>query len=224
SKERFKRILLFKFRINKFPKPFRGMVSFQKPLHKIDITEFPMEVPKWKFPQQSKEKLVGIVPEPLEDYICLVPSAAWELKRWDVAYWKELILQLHDRKFLVIGGPADDFCEEIAAVAPERAISLAGKTSLMDSCYVVHETALTISADTGFIHAADLFGKKGIFLAGPTAFGYPTGKQIAILEKEMPCRPCTKDGRGKCSQKINKECLMALTPQLVAKKVRELIE
>ncbi len=223
SKERFKRILLFKFRINKFPKPFRGMVSFQKPLHKFGITEFPMEVPKWKFPQQSKEKLAAIVPESLEEYICLVPSAAWELKRWDVAYWKELILQLPDRKFLVIGGPADDFCEEIAAVAPERAISLAGKTSLMDSCYVVHETVLTISADTGFIHAADLFGKKGIFLAGPTAFGYPTGKQISILEKEMPCRPCTKDGRGKCSQKINKECLMALTPKLVAQKVRELL-
>ncbi len=219
SKERLKRILLFKFRVNKFPKPFRGMVSFQKPLTKFGITNFPMEYAEWNFPTDAQKKLANITSLELKEYICLVPSAAWELKRWDVDYWKLLIKLLPKQHFLIIGGPNDTFCEEIASVAPNRAISLAGKTSLIDSCYVVHQTALTISADTGFIHAADLFGKKGIFLAGPTAFGFPTGKHIKTLEKNMACRPCTKDGRGKCSQKIQKECLIALTPKMVAKEV-----
>ncbi len=222
SKERLKRILLFKFRINKFPKPFRGMVSFQQPLTKFGIHNFPMQPPLWQFPEVTKEKLAKLTHQPLGRYICLVPSAAWELKRWDVSYWKKLIQLLPEQHFLIIGGPGDTFCEEIASVAPERAISLAGKTSLIDSCFVVHETALTVSADTGFIHAADLFGKKGIFLAGPSAFGFPTGNHIKTVEKEMSCRPCTKDGRGKCSQKIHKECLMALTPEMVAQQIEVL--
>ncbi len=223
SKERLKRILLFKFRINKFPKPFRGMVSFQKPLYQFGITDFPMNFSQWNFPTATQEKLDKLVELELKNYICLVPSAAWELKRWDISYWKELIQLLPQQHFLIIGGPSDTFCEEIASVAPDRAINLAGKTSLIDSCFVVHETALTVSADTGFIHAADLFGKKGIFLAGPSAFGFPTGSHIKTLEKEMPCRPCTKDGRGKCSQKTHKECLMSLTPEMVATAIRNSI-
>ncbi len=223
SKERLKRILLFKFRINKFPKPFKGMVSFQKPLLRFGITNFPMTPPKWKFSTKSEEKLSKIIPYKLENYICLVPSAAWELKRWDIAYWKRLIELLPSRKFLIIGGPTDTFCAEIAAICPKRAISLAGKSSLMDSCFIVSKTILTVSADTGFIHAADLFGKKGIFLAGPSAFGFPTGTQIITMEKQMNCRPCTKDGRGKCSQKIHKECLMGLSPEMVARKIEEIL-
>lgn len=220
SKERLKRILLFKFRVNRFPTPFRGMVSFQNPLKKWRISDFNSTPPKWNFSETTQEKIQQLVPLDFENTICLVPSAAWELKRWPVEYWKELILAMPEQNFVIIGGPNDTFCEAIANTAPERSINLAGKSSLMDSCYVVYKSALTISADTGFIHAADLFGKKGIFLAGPTAFGFPTGKHICILQKEMPCRPCTKDGRGSCSRKVHKECLVSLTPNLVAQTVQ----
>ncbi len=223
SKERINRILLFKFGINKFPKPFRGMISFQKPIEKWGIKEFPTQSATWIFPTANIEKVAQLVPDELQERICLVPSAAWELKRWPVPYWQELIECMPHRKFVVIGGPKDDFCQDISATAPERVINLAGKVSLMDSCFVVYKAALTISADTGFIHAADLFGKKGIFLAGPTAFGFPTGNQIQIMEEELPCRPCTKDGRGKCSQNIQKKCLMALTPQMVAQTAKTLL-
>ncbi|PVX51725.1 heptosyltransferase-2 [Balneicella halophila] len=224
SKNRLKRILLFNFRVNLFPKPFEGMVSYQKPLEKWGITELHIAPNSWNFPNDSMQKVKNLVPHELKEYICLVPSAAWELKRWPINYWKDLIVLMPEQKFIIIGGPQDDFCEEIASVAPDRTKNFAGKTSLLDSCYTVHETALTISADTGFIHAADLFGKKGIFLAGPTAFGFPTGNQIRVLEKEMPCRPCTKDGRGTCSQEIHKECLISLTPNLVAQTVKAMLD
>lgn len=223
SKERLKRILLFKLRINLFPKPFRGMVSFQAPLGKWGINDFRNSTASWNFEEETRTKIASLVPKELKQYICLVPSAAWELKRWPIKYWKALIQNMPEQHFIIIGGPKDDFCQEIAAVAPERTVNLAGKSSLLDSCYVVHQSALTISADTGFIHAADLFGKKGIFLAGPTAFGFPTGKHICILETKMRCRPCTKDGRGKCSQKIYKECLIKLTPEMTASTSKKML-
>lgn len=223
SKDRLKRILLFKFRINLFPKPFRGMVSFQKPLKKWSITNFNQIPLTPLFSDEIMHKVDSLTKRDISQYICLVPSAAWELKRWPVKYWQNLITYMPEQHFIVIGGPKDDFCEEIAATAPERVLNFAGKTSLLDSCYTVYKTALTISADTGFIHAADLFGKKGIFLAGPTAFGFPSGKHIRILEKEMSCRPCTKDGRGNCSQKIHKECLVSITPELVAQTAKAIL-
>lgn len=223
SKERLKRLLLFQFRINLFPKPFRGMISFQKPLHIWDITNFDAPLPMWNFPRQTQEKIKEFTSGKFQHFICLVPSAAWELKRWPIAYWKALIECMPEQHFIIIGGPKDIFCEEIANAAPERTLNLAGRSSLIDSCYVVNQSALTISADTGFIHAADLFGKKGILLAGPTAFGFPTGKHIRTLEKQMPCRPCTKDGRGNCSKKIHKECLVSLTPELVAQTAKAML-
>lgn len=224
SKERLKRFLLFQFRINRFPRPFRGMTSFQKPLEKWNICDFPLTPPSWNFPKKTVSKIHSLVGEKCNQSICLVPSAAWEMKRWPVEHWQELVRLLPQQHFIIIGGPTDDFCQDIADVAPQRCVNLAGKASIMDSCYIVHETALTISADTGFIHAADLFGKKGIFLAGPTAFGFPTGQQIKILEKQMPCRPCTKDGRGKCSQQIYKQCLVDITPKTIAEQVKNLLK
>lgn len=222
SKERIKRILLFRFRINKFPKPFRGMISFQEPLKKWGVTDFNTPMPHWIFEPEVVEKVHKLLPKN-KKYVCLVPSAAWEMKRWPVAYWQRLVA-LSKYHFVIIGGPTDTFCEEIAQVAPERTTNLAGKISIMGSCYVVHEADLTISADTGFIHATDLFQKQGIFLAGPTAFGFPTGKHIQIMEKEMPCRPCTKDGRGKCSQDIYKKCMMDISPESVAEELSQLID
>ena len=88
SKERGKRFLLFKLGINHFDKPFRGMVSFQKPLKKWGITHFPDNYHDWHFPDEIRSKYENFV---TKDMITLVPSANWEMKRWPVSYWKELV-------------------------------------------------------------------------------------------------------------------------------------
>ena len=52
----------------------------------------------------------------------------------------------------------------------------------MESSYIVLRSNLVISADTGFMHAADLFRVPAFALMGPTAFGFPTGPTVEILE------------------------------------------
>ena len=61
-------------------------------------------------------------------------------------------------------GTADTFCEELVEVAPERVINLAGKLSLIESCYAVSKANALVSADTGLIHVADILGVKGSLL------------------------------------------------------------
>ncbi len=217
SKERFKRILLFKFGINRFPKPFRGVVSFREPLKKWRVTNFESNYNDWKFPVEMEEKFINIINP---HTITLVPSANWEMKRWPIEYWRKLIEELPSFNFIILAGPSDTFCEQIKDVAPDRVENLAGKTTLLESLYLTQKSNIVVSGDTGFLHAADLFNTRSIALIGPTAFGYPSGEKSEVMEIELKCRPCTKDGNGKCVQTTYQRCMVEITPKMVAERVK----
>ena len=225
-KDRLKRLLLFKFGINLLPKPFKALDSFRKPIqNKWNINDFNTPFNDWKFPNDVQTKIEHLVLNQIptnQKWITLVPSAAWELKRWPVGYWQKLIELKPDLHFVILGGPTDTFCEEIRSVAPDRVINLAGKTSLMESFCTIWHSPFVISGDTGFLHAADLFQKPGLAIIGPTAFGYPSGDKIKVMEVDLPCRPCTKDGSTNCKLKEIKKCLTELTPEILASNIPNL--
>src|SRR5690606_22489281 len=114
-------------------------------------------------------------------WIIGAPSAAWEMKRWPVEYWCELIKQLRT-SFILLGGPEDRFIAEIASVAPDRTLNLAGRLSLVESSTLVQLADLVISGDTGILHVADLMERPTLALIGPTAFGYPSRRNSIVLE------------------------------------------
>lgn len=219
-KNRLKRLLLFKLGINLLPNPFKALDSFRNPIaRKWDVNGFNNSFNDWYFPDSVQEKIGKLVLDKIpagQRWVTLVPSAAWELKRWPVRYWQKLVELRHDLYFVVLGGPSDTFCEEIRSAAPERVINLAGKTSLMESYCTIWHAPFVISGDTGFLHAADLFQKPGLALIGPTAFGYPSGNRMKVMEVDLPCRPCTKDGSTKCKLKEKKKCMMDVLPEAVA--------
>lgn len=215
SKERLKRLLLFRLGINRFDRPFRGMVSFRKPLARWGVTDFTDTYSDWRFPAEIVAKYRDFI---TPGTITLVPSANWEMKRWPVAYWCRLVELMPQCRFVILAGPSDTFCAEIAAVAPDRVQNMAGRTSLMESSYLVSRSRLVVSADTGFLHAADLFRVPALALMGPTAFGFPTGDTVEVLEVPMKCRPCTKDGRGGCKMAVYQQCLADITPRRVAER------
>ncbi len=218
KKERRKRFLLFKLGINRFPWPFRGRISFRKPLARWGITDFSSTYDDWHFPEGFGLKFSETIDSRT---ITLVPSANWPKKRWPVGHWQKLIGLLPEYHFILLAGPADDFCEEIKNAAPERVQNLAGQTSLLESCYLVLHSRLVISADTGFLHAADVFNVPALALLGPTAFGFPSGKNSTVLEIPLPCRPCSKDGSGKCKLPCYQQCMTDITPQWVADEARK---
>nr|WP_321407168.1 glycosyltransferase family 9 protein [uncultured Carboxylicivirga sp.] len=222
-KDRFKRFLLFNFGINYLPKPFKALDSFRLPVQKKwNLTDFNTPFNDWHFPDSVQAKIKQLVLDEIPEnqkWVALVPSAAWELKRWPVSYWQKLVELRKDLFFVVLGGPSDTFCEDIKSVAPERVINLAGKTSLMESFCTVWHALFVISGDTGFLHAADLFQKHGLAIIGPTAFGYPSNDNMKVMEVDLPCRPCTKDGSTKCKLKEIKKCLTDITPELLASNI-----
>lgn len=219
-KNQIRRILFFNFKVRSAIKlPFRGMISFQEPLKKWDITFKDTLKKSWNFPSTIKskinEELLGDFINDGKPIITIIPSAAWALKRWPVPHWMKLIALLPTHKFIVLAGPDDAFCWEIAAIAPNRTLNLAGQTSLMESFFVVSQSQFVISADTGFLHAADLFGINAIALMGPTAFGHPSGDSVKVLDIDLPCRPCTKEGNRECHLIEDRKCLVDITPEMV---------
>lgn len=221
-KNRFKRFLLFTFRINQFEKPFIASRSFLEPLSKWGIkldTKNLLGDNHFQISQEARTKAQQVLSNlAIKEFTCLVPSAAWPMKRWPIPYWKKLIEITPLESFVILGGPEDEFCQEIAAVAPERVFNLCGKLSLIESCAIAEQSKKLISGDTGLLHVADQMQVPAIALLGPTAFGYPSSVNSVALHTNLSCQPCSKDGRGKCHNSIYQRCLIEVTPERVAQK------
>ncbi|MDH5580290.1 MAG: glycosyltransferase family 9 protein [Bdellovibrionales bacterium] len=212
GKNRIKRFL-FKLGINKFPKPFRGMHSYIEPIDKksVSITQ------SLTFDSIDQQKVRDLLSREISSYIVLAPSAAWEMKRWPIEKWIELVNLLEDQSFILIGGPEDTYFKDLEG---PKVVNLAGKLSFLESAYVISLSKGLISADTGALHLADLMGVPSLALIGPTAFGYPSNPQSIVIEKDFDCRPCTKDGRGECSRNIYQECMVSISSDEVAESAR----
>lgn len=223
SKDRWKRILLFKFRINLFPKPFKGIDSYLFPIRKLEKQIFNRpQLVNYAFSEEIENKVSQIINS--AKVVTIVPSAAWPMKRWPLEHWKNLVTINPKLHFYILGGKEDTFCEDIVQIAPDRVVNLAGKLSLIESCAFIKKSDLVISADTGLLHVADVLGIRGISLMGPSAFGFTKSELITTLEVSLPCRPCSKDGSGKCSRTVWQQCMVDISPELVKQEIQKIIE
>ena len=156
--------------------------------------------------------------------ILLQPGARWENKRWPVEHFSALVRALENNfpaaRFAVLGGKDDaPLGETISAAAPEKVLNLCGKTSLPEMIEVVRRGDLLITNDTGPMHVAAALGKPLLALFGPTAPERtgPYGQLPNVLRHPLPCAPCmTSD----CHFARPMECLRALTPDTVLRRVQ----
>lgn len=221
SKDRLKRFLLFRLRINRYPKRLLAHDTYINPLAAWNIPNTPLKTSQLYIPADMKDSVSALVP--FKNFIVLIPSAAWELKRWPLEYWKNIIEISKDQNFVILGGPQDKFLEELVTVDNKnRVINLSGKLSLLESCAALSLASSAIGCDTGLSHAADQLGTPIVFLTGPTAFGLPSRPTSKSMEIDLWCRPCSKDGRGSCKNKTYKKCLYDIKPKDVQHELKQL--
>lgn len=66
------------------------------------------------------------------------------------------------------------------------------------------------------MHMADALGKPSILFLGPTSKEsgcLPFHPQSIVLERNLWCRPCSKNGQAPCIRK-ERYCLTEITPQM----------
>lgn len=223
-KNRIRRFLFFKFRMNVLPRPFRAADSYHWPLAKWGLPKTVPQGPQFRvedrpFPNDVEQDLAKA--RRLSHVIAIAPSAAWEMKRWPIEHWKSLIAKRPQDAFVILGGKEDTFVNELAA---PNVFNFAGRLSLVESARLIARADLLVSNDTGSLQVGDQMERPTIALIGPTAFGYPSHSTSIALERPLVCQPCSKDGRGKCVNSLYKRCLIELTPDIVDAQIEAMLK
>jgi heptosyltransferase-2 len=136
--------------------------------------------------------------------VALIPGAAHATKRWPVRHWRRLASDLVRRgcSVTVVGSSGDRIlAAEIATSAGRKAASAAGDLDLQASGALLRRARAVVSGDTGPMHLATAVGTSVVALFGPTVeqFGFfPYRARAAVLERPLPCRPCSSKGSPHC--------------------------
>jgi heptosyltransferase-2 len=137
-----------------------------------------------------------------KDYIAFVIGGQHATKILPTAKIISICKKLN-KAVLLIGGPNDKARgDEISKAS--GAINTCGDHSLLQSAFLIKNSAYVISHDTGMMHIAAAFKKKIYSVWGNTIpeFGmypYLSDKNSKMIEvQDLSCRPCSKIGYDKC--------------------------
>ncbi|MDH4225522.1 MAG: glycosyltransferase family 9 protein [Deltaproteobacteria bacterium] len=160
----------------------------------------------------------------------LAPVAAWDLKRWPPAHvrgWMEGFIRRTGGGIVLFGGPGDKDLPPLAQGLERHVLVLAGKTSLLESAWFAAKTDVCVANDTGMSHIAEAVGRDVVALFGPTSreLGYfPVRPTSRVVELPLRCRPCSRNGGGRCRHPVEKACLEWITPAMVLEAVEQTLQ
>jgi lipopolysaccharide heptosyltransferase II len=141
-----------------------------------------------------------------ERIVVLAPGAGRPTKRWPAAHFAEAGRYFGGRGFRVaiLGGPKDaEACASVLEGIGRPAISFCGSTTLLETAALLEGSALLVSNDTGIMHMASALKVPTVAVFGPTTrhFGFfPFRSPAEVLERNLPCRPCSFHGTDRCPE------------------------
>ncbi len=131
--------------------------------------------------------------------IALAPGAKLEPNRWPPERFVEVGRHLERQgcAVVIVGGAADAALgEQIARGIGAAAQSLAGRTTLLESCEVLRRCSLVVCNDSGVQHLAAAVGTPCVSLFACRDFKgkwRPHGAQHAVIRKWVECDTCFLD-------------------------------
>jgi heptosyltransferase-2 len=181
-------------------------------------------------PPSARKRATALLDRARSEIVCMAPGSRWPMKRWAGENYAELARRIaFELDFhVVLLGDADDAPEtaRIASGISERVTDLAGKTGILETAAVLERSVLFIGNDSGLMHLAEAVGVPVIALFGPTveAFGYyPSLPRSKVIERSIPCRPCSRNGRRPCPRGTQ-ECLTAIPVDWVEEALWDMLE
>ena len=160
------------------------------------------------------------------NFVVIFPGASIAERRWGGDRFRQLAILLSSLGIpvVVIGGNVDK--EQGEMIVAGGGLNLAGRTSLVETAAIMDKSALLVSGDSGVLHIAAGLGKPTVSLFGPGRAGKwaPRGERHIVINKELPCSPCTTYGTtpacpiaAQCMRDISvDEVFNAITMQLTS--------
>ncbi|MBI5520045.1 MAG: glycosyltransferase family 9 protein [Desulfovibrio sp.] len=154
-------------------------------------------------------------------FVALHPFATHPHKAWPMGYWLSLIplIERQGLDWIIVGKNPD----HLQALDDPR--NLTGRTALRETCAILAQARALVTGDSGPMHLATAVGTPVVALFGPTAkvWGfYPSGPFDTVLERDLPCRPCSLHGTTRC--KRGRECLTSIEPDEAAQRLFHTLE
>ena len=204
KKPRLKRFMLFNLKLNFFKKDFSHIRMYHSILE--DIHPFPRTSLYVSRDEINRAKSFLKKEGVDQEFICIVPGAAWKQKQLPVDKYNELIDTLNKKfafKIVLLGSKNDTICDEIKKDI--NIVNLKDKTSLRMAMSILTISEHTFGSDTGLLHASEALNTPVSMILGPTSM--ETGASInhpnsKIFEKNnLWCRPCSQNGKRPCIRK-----------------------
>lgn len=162
-------------------------------------------------------------------FIALAPGSVWMTKRWPAVYYRELLLKLVSENYAIvmIGGSEDrSLCETISQGVSGVVINSAGALSLRQAATLLKRATALITNDSAPLHLGSAANIPIVALFGPTmpGFGfYPYSDHYAVVEMDLPCRPCGIHGGDRCPIGTH-DCMVLLHVEVVFQKTLQIIK
>ena len=155
-----------------------------------------------------------------EEYIVIAPSAGKEANRWPADRFGKLAAQLPFPVVAVSNKADADIVDELILHSDNKAISLAGKTSIMELAAVIKKAKFFISNDTGPMHIAAALNIPVFAIFGPAnpEKTGPYGDIHTIISVNAPCAPCY--AKKKCMHE-HWQCMETLTVDIVLDTIKK---
>ena len=200
------------------------------PLVKVPVERFKETAPTFVPGQKETEKVRRILdqalPQPVDGpMILLNPNASdmLPLRKWDTRNFIRLgqrILQEIPKSVVIItGAPSEQESAEMVCreIGSDRAICLAGKTTLRELLVLYTLADVLVTNDSGPGHFASMTGIHSIVLYGPETprlFG-AIGGRSHILYARLACSPCVNVLNHRFSSCRNNICMQSISVEQV---------
>lgn len=202
-----------------------NFANLMAPLY-IDSANIMVNEPFLSIPDDSK-KYAEILLASLQGktFITLFPGASIPERRWGKERFQKVaeLLSIIGVAIVVVGGKEDQLQGEVI-VSNCSGLNLAGLTSLAETAAVISQSALLVSGDSGVLHIAVGLGVPTVSLFGPgrAKKWAPRGAHHIVINKELPCSPCTTFGTTPPCP-INARCMQEISVDEVVNAVKKLL-
>jgi heptosyltransferase-2 len=181
--------------------------------------------PALTVPAEAKRKVENLIENKDHPVITLIPGAArGKSKQWHHKNFAELGKKLltHFNCLIAIPGTQKEYglCEQLAGSIGNKAINLAGKTSLSELAALLALSKIVVANDSGGMHLAAALGTPTVAIFGITdpAITGPIGKKVMILKSS----PLASRDIARNSEKAI-YALKQITPQMAFDAIKAII-
>ena len=171
--------------------------------------------------QRMNDRLRTAGVGPFDKLIGINAGSVWATKRWlpeGFAAVADRLIREPGTKVIFTGGSKDmEPMRQILSLMREKPINWVGDTTLKELMAVIGRCQAFLTNDSGPLHIAVALRVPTVAIFGPTTreLGFfPYGSGHIVIEKDLPCRPCSLHGARKCPLE-HFQCMKLITPDEV---------